>query len=228
MGPAESESNLCHTNTFADLAGYDFSHQYHSQTQIANVGSKSIDLRFYSIAMKELKKTAYHNVQATVIASRDRLCIHPKLKGKSNTDKILMCKNMMHKSEDGTCASECQFYQNIGNGPQLDNITDIEDLGSYGKKHECCPYYMAKKASVESDIIFIPYGYLIDPTIRESNDINLKDSIVILDEGHNVNRVCEDSASASIRNTEISSAIRYLNSVISYVLKICFARLSIN
>lgn len=168
--------------------------------------------------MRELKKTAYNDVKATVIASRDRLCIHPKLNGKSNTDKILMCKNMMRKSGDGTVSSICEFYQNLDKGPKFDNITDIEDLGAYGKKHKCCPYYMTKKESVESDIIFIPYGYLIDPTIRESNDIDLTDTIVMLDEGHNVNRVCEDSASSSIKDTDIKAAIKDLNNVISSIL----------
>lgn len=166
--------------------------------------------------MRELKKTAYNDVTATVIASRDQLCVHKKLKNKSNTDKILMCKHMMVKRGDGSVTSTCEHYRNIESGPELGNITDIEDLVSYGKDHKCCPYYATKKKSVESDIIFIPYGYLIDPTIREANDIDLNNTIVVLDEAHNVNRVCEDSASTSIKETDISTAIADLNTVIFF------------
>lgn len=166
--------------------------------------------------MKELKKTAYHDVNATVIASRHQLCIHPKLNGKSNTDKILMCKSMMNKSESGQIESTCKYYQNLDgmNDSVIPSITDIEDLGKIGRKHECCPYFLAKKRSSVSDIVFIPYGYLIDPIVREANEIDLKRSIIIIDEAHNVNHVCEDSASTSINDTEITAAIRDLNSVI--------------
>lgn len=172
--------------------------------------------------MKELKNTAYSNFKATVIASRDQLCIHPKLKGKSNTDKILMCKNMMDKNVDGKMRSTCEYYQNIDETPKLNekmtNITDIEDLGAIGRNHKCCPYYITKQKSIESDVIFIPYSYLIDPIIRDANDIDLKRSIIIIDEAHNVNRVCEDSASASIKDTDISAALKDLNAVLFRIL----------
>lgn len=170
--------------------------------------------------MKELKKTAYNDLKATVIASREQLCIHKELQGKSNTDKILMCKSKMHSMDDGTIVSTCEHYQNFDHkysllNQTIPNITDIEDLGeSVGREHGCCPYFFAKKRSAKSDIIFIPYGYLIDPIVRKANDIDLERSIVILDEAHNVNRVCEDSASTAIKDTDISAAIRDLNSVI--------------
>lgn len=168
--------------------------------------------------MRELKKTAYNDMTATVIASRDQLCIHPNLKGKSNTDKILMCKSMMDTS-DGTVTSTCKFYRN--NGPELGTITDIEDLGSYGQTHKCCPYYATKQKSIKSDIIFIPYSYLIDPTLRKANDIDLENTIVILDEAHNVSRVCEDSASSSMKNSDIRAAIKDLNAVSIFFLHFC-------
>lgn len=52
--------------------------------------------------------------------------------------------------------------------------------------------------------------YLIDPIIRDSvlKNVELRDSIVILDEAHNVPSVCESSASTSITSKEIFIAIR--------------------
>lgn len=182
--------------------------------------------------MRELKKTAYNDLKATVIASRDQLCIHPELVDKSNTDKILMCKNMMHKSRDGEIRSTCEHYCKIEEIPKLDdiipNITDIEDLDSIGRDHSCCPYFVTKQKALESDIIFIPYSYLIDPIIRDSYDIDLENSIILIDEAHNLNRVCEDSASTSIKVTDISAALRDLNSVISRILFIRFFFISIS
>lgn len=173
--------------------------------------------------MKEMKKTAYRGFKATVIASRDQLCIHPGLRHKSNTDKILMCKSMMSEHAEDGIRSDCRYYQNYDElKSELDSvvpdITDIEDLGSIvGNQHECCPYFFAKRKSADSDIVFIPYVYLIDPIIRKAYEIDLKQSIIILDEAHNVNRVCEDSASTSIKDSEITAAIRNLNLVISCV-----------
>lgn len=55
---------------------------------------------------------------------------------------------------------------------------------------------MSKKVAENADIIFLPYSYLIEPTLR--NEINLNGTIVIIDEAYNVNQVCEDSSSTFI------------------------------
>jgi Rad3-related DNA helicase len=44
----------------------------------------------------------------------------------------------------------------------------------------------------------MPYNYLIDPKIRENFKINYENSIIILDEAHNVEKVSEDVASFEI------------------------------
>jgi Rad3-related DNA helicase len=62
-------------------------------------------------------------------------------------------------------------------------IWDIEDMVKLGKKVRGCPYYASRKLYEGAEVIFCPYNYIIDPIIRKILDINLKDSIVILDEG---------------------------------------------
>ena len=37
----------------------------------------------------------------------------------------------------------------------------------------------------------MPYNYLIDPKIRENFKIDYRNSIIIMDEAHNVERVAE-------------------------------------
>lgn len=46
-----------------------------------------------------------------------------------------------------------------------------------------------------------------DPIIRNSSDVHLKNSIVILDEAHNIEDVCRDSASFSFSEAELASAL---------------------
>lgn len=188
--------------------------------------------------MKELKRSDYNYIEATVIGSRDQLCLHPKLKEMSNSDKIMECKNLRkHKN--------CDFYNNFEEqkskqtepDSEEKTITDIEDLLSDGMKHECCSYYFAKDRAKHIKVIFMPYNvsrpgfkkillskliftsftqqYLIDPLLREAvlKGIDMKNSIVILDEAHNVPNVCEESASTSITSTEIIIALKEMKFV---------------
>lgn len=149
-----------------------------------------------------------------MIASRDHLCINPDLKEASNSEKIYMCKRLVGNAEEMKEPS-CEFYEKMALGLTQpgQNITDIEDLCSMGRDSNCCPYFMSKTIAKNSDIIFLPYNYLIDPKLREMNEIELRGSIVIIDEAHNINQVCEDSSSASIKFTEIRAALKDLNYV---------------
>lgn len=155
--------------------------------------------------MKELKRSAYNHMKSGVIASRDQLCINPLLKDKPNSDKIHMCRGLVKKKK-------CSYYDRVGESfkdPELrqNTILDIEDLGRIGNKLKCCPFYVSKEIIKRADIIFMPYNYLLDPQIRKASQINLKNAIVILDEGHNVEKVCEEGASTLITSTQIDTAI---------------------
>lgn len=41
----------------------------------------------------------------------------------------------------------------------------------------------------------MPYNYIVDPKIRENYKIDFENSIIILDEAHNIEKVSEDVAS---------------------------------
>lgn len=47
------------------------------------------------------------------------------------------------------------------------SVMDIEDLVKLGNAHKFCPYYMSKELVKSADIIFMPYNYLLDVTIRK-------------------------------------------------------------
>lgn len=53
----------------------------------------------------------------------------------------------------------------------------------------------------------MPYNYLIDPMIRDNFDINFTDSLMIIDEGHNVEQVCEDAMSFEFTVEDFNSCI---------------------
>jgi Fanconi anemia group J protein len=80
---------------------------------------------------------------------------------------------------------------------------DIEDLVTLSKSHNACPYYTSRALVQDAEIVFCPYSYLLDPFIRKRMDIDLTDSIIILDEAHNIEDVSVDAASWQIGYEEL-------------------------
>jgi Rad3-related DNA helicase len=72
------------------------------------------------------------------------------------------------------------------------SVYDIEDLTKFGKEKSLCPYYLAKSRLAASDIVVVPYQYILDPELRKQNQFNLKGSIIVFDEAHNIDKQCED------------------------------------
>ncbi|KAF2365632.1 DEAD2 [Trinorchestia longiramus] len=158
-----------------------------------------------SQAIAELKRTTYKYMKVTVLGSRDQLCIHPEVsKEPNNSTKLHMCQIRV-KSK--TC-----YFHNQVEGKKEDpflktEVLDIEDLVKYGKRRTCCPYYLTRELRLDADVIFMPYNYLLDPRTRKAHGIELQGCIVILDEAHNVEKICEESASLQLRSTDVAMCI---------------------
>ncbi|XP_050420877.1 regulator of telomere elongation helicase 1 homolog isoform X2 [Adelges cooleyi] len=155
--------------------------------------------------MKELRRTNYKHMKVGIIGSRDQLCIHPEVVKESNSSvKIALCRAKVS-------ARTCHFYNNVEAKSKEafieDGICDIEDLINKGKKFNCCPYYGSRELQKDVDILFTPYNYIIDPKTRKAQDIQLSEDVIILDEGHNVEKMCEESCSVEITSTDIALCI---------------------
>lgn len=75
-----------------------------------------------------------------------------------------------------------------------------------------CPYFAATRTfTIDADLVFCPFNYLIDPIIRRSSDVHLKNSIVILDEAHNVEDICRESASFEFKEHELIFCLENLS-----------------
>jgi len=83
------------------------------------------------------------------------------------------------------------------------------------KEHEMCPYYAARELIDLVDIVFCPYNYLINPSIRASMKIDLKGKIVIIDEAHNIEDMCRKQANCIIEKKKLEEKIRELNNILS-------------
>jgi len=81
---------------------------------------------------------------------------------------------------------------------QNSQCLDIEDLTSLGKQHQICPYYLSKSRMAGSDIVILPYHYILNSDIRSSLQLNLENAIIVFDEAHNIDATCEEVLSFEI------------------------------
>uniref|UniRef100_A0A8B9TBW6 Regulator of telomere elongation helicase 1 n=1 Tax=Anas platyrhynchos TaxID=8839 RepID=A0A8B9TBW6_ANAPL len=158
--------------------------------------------------INELKNTVYRP-KVCVLGSREQLCINSEVKRQeSNHVQIYMCRmKVMTRS--------CHFYNNVEEKSTekelVNSIMDIEDLIKNGNKHRACPYYLSRSLKQQADIIFMPYNYLLDSKSRRAHNLDLKGTVVILDEAHNVEKLCEESSSFDLTAYDLASAIDTLN-----------------
>ncbi|XP_073538970.1 regulator of telomere elongation helicase 1 [Phyllobates terribilis] len=161
--------------------------------------------------ISELKQTKYRP-KVSVLGSREQLCIHPDVKKQENNHvKVHMCRSKVS-------TRSCHYYNNVEEKSTEKDLTtpilDIEDLVKSGTKHRACPYYLSRNLKQQADIIFMPYNYLLDSKSRKAHNIDLKGTVVIFDEAHNVERMCEESASFDLAPYDLASGIDALDLVI--------------
>eukprot|EP00069_Balaena_mysticetus_P022640 bmy_14489T0 len=99
-------------------------------------------------------------------------------------------------------------------------ILDIEDLVRSGTRHRLCPYYLSRNLKQQADIIFMPYNYLLDTKSRRAHGIDLKGTVVVFDEAHNVEKMCEEAASFDLTPHDVASGLDVIDQVLQEQSKV--------
>lgn len=71
-----------------------------------------------------------------------------------------------------------------------------------------CPYFLARKFLIHSNVIVYNYNYLIDPKIANLVSSELqRDCIIVFDECHNIDNACIEALSMNLnrRTLELAS-----------------------
>jgi regulator of telomere elongation helicase 1 len=170
--------------------------------------------------IKELRTTAYHDEARTaVLGSRDQLCVEPVVSQHRGAILNSQCKRLLRNK---ACSYGNAVTRASGpeHAPTVLNCADIEDLAKIGSSRGFCPFYQSRELSKFADIVFLPYNYIVDFRENFEGDqgtLDLGGSIVIIDEAHNIERVCEDAATISFGTLDIFHSIRMLERAIESV-----------
>ncbi|CDW54284.1 Fanconi anemia group J protein [Trichuris trichiura] len=180
--------------------------------------------RQLSQLVRELRKSCYTDISMTILASRDHTCLHPYVSRQA--DKSAECKKLIsglevideqeiEKERDrflGNVYANLQKESSLRNDSSTESfVWDIEDLFNVGQDCQLCPYFLCTDFLYRyAKVIFCPYNYLLDPLVRKSMKISLKNSVVIIDEAHNIEDVCRESVSFSLSKDELSTAVEQL------------------
>jgi len=114
----------------------------------------------------------------------------------------------------------CKYYNEEENFDfrNYNNIEDIEDLLKEGKKKLFCPYfYNISKTKNCANLTFMSYNYILDPNIRKKINIFENNSIVILDEAHNICNILENIFSKKINTNELEKMQKLLQIVLDFI-----------
>jgi Fanconi anemia group J protein len=84
----------------------------------------------------------------------------------------------------------------------------LPTLRQVGRKLKACPYYATRELKNTAQLIICPYNYLVDPRIRKSMEISLRNQVVVLDEAHNIEDSAREAVSGSFNIDDIAIAMK--------------------
>lgn len=155
------------------------------------------------------------------LGSRKQLCINEKVIKLGDTNSINdACIDLQKKD----CS--CEYYPKPSKELSIEltktfvdncftEVRDIEDLGGVGRNLQVCPYYAIRGATGLAEVAALPYQLLFLKNSRESIGLKIKNSIIVVDEAHNLMDTISSINSVTISVSEFSLAIsglkQYLN-----------------
>merc|ERR1719244_1733105 len=91
-------------------------------------------------------------------------------------------------------------FDATGRDARLPNgVYNLDDMKKFCSEKNWCPYFFARYAIQQANIVVYSYHYLLDPKIAEvvSKEIP-RNAVIVFDEAHNIDNICIDSMSVKI------------------------------
>lgn len=174
----------------------------------------------HQIAIKCLKKIGKRhdkNIIATDLIGKRWMCPVPEVKDLNSSAFLDYCKEAR---EEG----RCDFYNNLFNEKGVvkrkakkllkklkeKSPLSTEEVFQIAKRKEICPYYLSLELAKQSEVIIGDYYHIFNPPVRKAlfgrASKELEDSIIIVDEGHNLPKRVRGLLTSQISNYSLRRA----------------------
>ena len=171
--------------------------------------------------ISEIKKTNYSRqvrpLRTVVLASRNNFCINDSVLKLNNSS--LINEKCIELQNSSNSKLKCQMYKktvmNDFKDEILADVLDIEDIVKVGRGVKACPYYTTRLAVPEAEIVIVPYNALLHSATRDSLGVSLKDSIVIVDESHNLMETIHNIHSIEVKAWHVIDSLTQLNNYLN-------------
>ncbi|GAW83133.1 DNA repair helicase [Plasmodium gonderi] len=179
--------------------------------------------------IKELKNVYFirnnekYKLLTTILGSRDQLCVHNINYNYKGTMLNNMCKRTRKMGE-------CMYHNGLKYIYKLKHLfttpMDVETLSEIGKGNSVgqnihfCPFYATREIQNECHVILLPYNYLFEESTRKILKLNLENSIIIIDEGHNIENVAEEAMSFKLRDSDLNLFLEGIKATLTVLEKV--------
>ncbi|XP_021857191.1 general transcription and DNA repair factor IIH helicase subunit XPD isoform X1 [Spinacia oleracea] len=159
---------------------------------------------------------------AVGLSSRKNLCINPAVVSAENRDSVDAGCRKLTASWVRALAVEnpniptCSFFDNYeksGSEAILPpGVYTLQDLRAFGKQKGWCPYFLARHMVQFANVVVYSYQYLLDPKVAGiiSKEMQ-RECVVVFDEAHNIDNVCIEALSVSVRRQTLEGATRNIS-----------------
>ncbi|KAH0663986.1 hypothetical protein KY284_028917 [Solanum tuberosum] len=158
------------------------------------------------------------------LSSRKNLCVNPSVVSAENRDSVDAGCRKLTASWVRAIAVEnpniptCSFYENYdaadkaGTSTLPAGVYTLQELRLYGKEKGWCPYFLARHMVQQANVVVYSYQYLLDPKVAGiiSKEME-RECVVVFDEAHNIDNVCIEALSVSVRKQTLEGATRNLS-----------------
>ncbi|XP_064600102.1 general transcription and DNA repair factor IIH helicase subunit XPD-like [Liolophura sinensis] len=165
-----------------------------------------------------------HNILGLALSSRKNLCIHPQVSQNRDGKVVdsrchsLTASFVRQRNKHDPNVPICDYFENfeaVGRDTILPSgIYGLDELKEYGRRHNLCPYFLARHAITHANIVVYSYYYLLDPKIANMVSKELaKQSVVVFDEAHNIDNVCIESMSVYLTRKTLDKCQKNLETL---------------
>ena len=152
------------------------------------------------------------NIIGLGLSARRNMCTHDAVSKEPSRESVdRACRELTApwvREQESTekCGAYERFQEQVADRQIPSGVYTLQDMKRFGEDQEWCPYFLARHAITLANVVVYNYGYLLDPKIANliSKDL-AKESIVVFDEAHNIDNVCIEVMSVTMKQDTLDA-----------------------